>query len=123
MAGHRTDRVGALLQAALSELLLRDIKDPRVGMVTVTSVKISPDLKHATVYVSTLGDDAAHGRVLAGLASARPFLQSQAGRRLGLRFTPELRFEIDPSIAAAARLEELLRSTRTPPRDESDDDA
>lgn len=112
MAGHRTDRVGALLQSALSELLLRGVKDPRVGMVTITGVKLSPDLKHASVYVSTLGDAEAHGRVLAGLASARAYLQSQAGRRLGLRFTPELRFEIDPSIAAAERVEQLLRAAR-----------
>src|SRR5690349_18981037 len=70
MAGHRTDRVGALLQSALSELLLRDVKDPRIGMATVTGVKLSPDLKHATVYVSTLGDAAAQARMLQGLASA-----------------------------------------------------
>jgi ribosome-binding factor A len=88
MSGHRTDRVGALLQAALSELLLRGVKDPRIGMVTITGVKISPDLKHASVYVSTLGDSAAQARTLAGLASARSYLQSQAGRKLGLRFTP-----------------------------------
>lgn len=123
MAGHRTDRVGALLQAALSELLLRTIKDPRIGMVTITGVKLSPDLKHATVYVSTLGDEATHARMLAGLASARPYLQSQAGRRLGLRFTPELRFEIDPSIDSAERVERLLRTARALRVDEPDDDA
>lgn len=119
MSGHRTDRVGALLQSALSEVLLRGVKDPRIGMVTITEVKLSPDLKHATVYVSTLGDDAARARTLAGLASARPYLQSQAGRKLGLRFTPELRFEIDPSIGVAARLDELLRSA--PPATSDDD--
>ncbi len=119
MAGHRTDRVGALLQSALSDLLLRGVKDPRVGMVTITGVRLSPDLKHATVYVSTFGDDEAQARVLAGLASARVYLQSQAGRRLGLRFTPELRFEIDPTIGAAERVEELLRTVRPP----EDDDA
>ena len=121
MPGYRTDRVGALLQAALSELLLRSVKDPRVGMVTITGVKLSPDLKHASVYVSTLGDGAAQARMLAGLASARPFLQSQAGRRLGLRFTPELRFEVDPSIDIAARLERLLRVAQPPPADDDDD--
>ena len=119
MAGHRSDRVGALLQSALSELLLRGVKDPRVGMVTITGVKLSPDLKHASVYISTLGDDEAHARTLAGLASARTYLQSQVGRRLGLRFTPELRFEIDPTIAAADRLERLLREAKPP----DDDDA
>lgn len=120
MAGHRTDRVGALLQAALSELLLRGVKDPRIGMATITGVKLSPDLKHASVYVSTLGDDVAQARMLAGLASARPYLQSQAGRRLGLRFTPELRFEVDASIDAAARLERLLRSVQAPTPDDDD---
>jgi ribosome-binding factor A len=120
MAGHRTDRVGALLQSALSEVLLRGVKDPRVGMVTITGVKLSPDLKHATIYVSTHGDDAAQARTLAGLTSARTFLQSQAGRRLGLRFTPELRFEIDPTIGAAERLERLLREAHVPPAEDDD---
>ena len=127
MSGHRPDRVAALLQSALSELLLRGVKDPRVGMVTITGVDLSPDLKHATVYVATHGDAESTTRTLAGLASARPYLQSQAGRRLGLRFTPELRFEIDPSIAAAARVEQLLREAQLPPAGESaadeDDDA
>jgi ribosome-binding factor A len=121
MPGHRTDRVGALLQSALSELLLRGVKDPRVGMATITGIKLSPDLKHASVYVSTHGDDAAQARMLAGLASARAYLQSQAGRRLGLRFTPELRFEIDPSIGAAERLEQLLREAEAKRRDDDDD--
>jgi ribosome-binding factor A len=107
--------VGALLQATLSELLLRDIKDPRVGMATVTGVDLSPDLKHARVFMSVLGDAAAQQRMLAGLASARPFLQSQAGKRLKLRFTPELHFEIDPAIAAGDRIDRLLRGLTPPP--------
>ncbi len=122
MSGHRTDRVGALLQGALSEILLREIKDPRVGMVTITGVKVSPDLKHASVYVATHGDEAARARMLAGLASARPYLQSHAGRRLGLRFTPELRFEIDASLDAVARLERLLQEAHPQAEDEPDDD-
>ena len=88
-------------------------------MVTITGVKLSPDLKHASVYVSTHGDDEAQTRMLAGLASARTYLQSQVGKRLGLRFTPELRFEIDPTISAAERLERLLREAR--PADDDDE--
>jgi ribosome-binding factor A len=118
MSGRRPDRVGALLQAALSELLLRGVKDPRVGMVTITGVDLSPDLKHATVFVSTHGDADSTTRTLAGLESARPYLQSQTGRRLGLRFTPELRFAIDPSIDTAARLEQLFRETQPPPSED-----
>lgn len=109
MPAKRSDRVGALLQAAIAELLLRDIKDPRIGMVTVTGVELSVDLKHARIFVSVLGDAAARERSLRGLASARAYLQSQVGKRLGLRFTPELRFALDPSFDAAARVEHLLR--------------
>jgi len=109
MPGKRTERVGALLQEALSETILRGVKDPRVGMVTVTGVDLSPDLKYARVFVSVVGDAEAQSRSLAGLASARAYLQAQAGKRLGLRYTPELRFEIDPSFDAADRVERLLR--------------
>ncbi|MEO6027747.1 MAG: 30S ribosome-binding factor RbfA [Candidatus Binatia bacterium] len=121
MSGRRPGRVGALLQAALSEVLLRGVKDPRVGMVTITGVDLSPDLKHATVFVSTHGDAESMERTLAGLESARPYLQSQVGRRLGLRFTPELRFAIDPSIDTAARLEQLFRETQPAPANDDDD--
>ncbi|HEY2386873.1 MAG TPA: 30S ribosome-binding factor RbfA [Candidatus Binatia bacterium] len=118
MPGKRTERVGALLQEALSETLLRGVKDPRVGMVTVTGVDLSPDLKYARVFVSVVGDAEARARSLAGLASARAYLQAQAGKRLGLRYTPELRFEIDPSFDAADRVERLLREIHE--RDEKD---
>ncbi len=109
MPAKRTERVAALLQAALAELLLREVKDPRVSLVTVTGVDLSPDLKHAHVFVSVLGDDEARTRSLEGLTSARAYLQAQVGRRLALRFTPELRFALDPSFAAADRVERLLR--------------
>ncbi len=122
MPARRTDRVAALLQAALAELLLRDVKDPRVGMVTVTGVELSPDLKHARVFVSALGDDEARARTLAGLTSARPYLQAQAGKRLGLRFTPELKFALDPSFAAADRMERLLRELHPDAERESDEE-
>ena len=124
MPAKRTDRVGALLKAALSEMILRGVKDPRVGMVTVTGVDLSPDLKHAHVFVSIVGDAAARARSLAGLTSARAYLQAQAGKRLGLRFTPELRFAIDPSFDAADRVEHLLREIRVAAEKggESDDD-
>jgi ribosome-binding factor A len=124
MPAKRTDRVGALLKAALSEMILRGVKDPRVGMVTVTGVDLSADLKHAHVFVSIVGDAAARARSLAGLTSARAYLQAQAGKRLGLRFTPELRFAIDPSFDAADRVEHLLREIRVAAEKggESDDD-
>ena len=120
MPAKRSDRVGALLRWAISELLLRDVKDPRIGMVTVTGVELSADLRHARVFVSPLGDAAARERALAGLASARPYLQSQVGKRLGLRFTPELRFLLDPSFETADRMERLLRELHRPGEEEPD---
>lgn len=109
MGSERRARVGTLLQAAIAELLLREVKDPRIGMVTVTGVDMSPDLKQARVFVSAFGDSEARARALAGLGSARSFLQAQVGRRLGLRFTPGLQFELDESLDRAERLEQLLR--------------
>ena len=109
MTSRRSDRVAALVQSAVSELLLRETKDPRIGMVTVTGVEMSPDLRHARVFVSALGDAAAHARMLAGLNSARTFLQAQVGKRLELRFTPEMRFVLDPSFETGERIDRLLR--------------
>jgi ribosome-binding factor A len=109
MASERRERVAALLQSAIAELLLRGVKDPRVGTVTVTGVDLSPDLKHARVFVAPFGDPAGGARALAGLESARRYLQSQVGKRLGLRYTPELRFELDTSFDQAERMERLLR--------------
>ena len=83
-------------------------------MVTVTGVDLSPDLKPARVFVSVLGDAAARERSLQGLASARPHLQSQVGKRVGLRFTPELRFALDPSFETGEGMEHLLRELHPP---------
>jgi ribosome-binding factor A len=122
MAPERRERVAALLQSAIAEMLLRDVKDPRVGTVTVTGVDLSPDLKHARVYVAPFGDAAGGKRALAGLESARRYLQSKVGRRLGLRYTPELRFELDTSFDEAQRMERLLREVAPTKPEEGDDE-
>ncbi|MBI4518854.1 MAG: 30S ribosome-binding factor RbfA [Deltaproteobacteria bacterium] len=114
MTGHRTERVADALRAVIAELLVRDIKDPRIGMVTLTGVEMSPDLKHARVFFSCLGDEAAHQRSLAGLRSASGFIKAQAARRLKLRFTPEITFIFDPALERAERLATLLRQAEQP---------
>lgn len=113
----RTDRVADALQALLAELLLREIKDPRIGLVTITGVRVSPDLRHARVFFSTLGDDAAHAQAQRGLRSAAGFLRSQVARRLELRVAPQLTFEFDPTLEQAERLSRLLKGA--PPEDEA----
>lgn len=110
----RTDRVAEALQELIAELLLREIKDPRIGLVTVTGVKLSPDLRHARVFFSCLGGEAQHAQAQRGLTSAAGFIRSQVARRLNLRVAPQLSFEFDPSLEQAERLSRLLRTTPPP---------
>jgi ribosome-binding factor A len=109
----RCQRLSALLQAALGELLTTRLKDPRLsaaGPVTVTGVDVSGDLRIATVYVTTVGDEReAVERTLEGFASAAPFLRAEVGKRIDLRHVPELRFRLDPAIAQGRRMDALLR--------------
>ena len=110
MAGHRTDQVGAQVQQEIMEIIRRDLKDPRIGFVSITGVRMSPDLRMARVWVSVLGDDDEQRRTLAGLGSATGLIRRELGRRLeNLRFSPELRFEIDTSIEYSVRISKTLR--------------
>jgi ribosome-binding factor A len=114
----RTERVAEALQEAVAEVVQREIKDPRVGMVTITRATVSPDLRHAKVFFSRLGDEAERRKSLEGLVSAAGFIRTQVARRLQLRVAPEIRFEIDDNIEYAVRISELIRANRPP--DEGD---
>lgn len=121
MAGHRTDQVGAQVQQEIMQIIRRDLKDPRIGFVSITGVRMSPDLRTARVRVSVLGDDEEQRRTLAGLRSATGLIRRELGRRLeNLRFSPELRFEIDTSIEYSVRISEKLREI-LPERDEEEE--
>jgi ribosome-binding factor A len=109
MAGGRMRRVDEAVRAVLSDAISKDLKDPRVGFVTVTAVKTSPDLRHARVYVSVLGDEPVRSASLDGLRSAHGYLQSRLASELTLKRTPTLTFEYDDTVDRAARLNELLR--------------
>jgi ribosome-binding factor A len=109
MAGsQRLRRVADQIQRELSALLRAELKDPRVGMITLTGVEVSPDLAHAKVFFTTLGDAEALARTEEGLARAAGFLRSELGHRLKLRVTPEVRFVHDPSVERGARLSKLI---------------
>lgn len=101
-------RVDEAVRAVLSEAIASDLKDPRVGFVTVTGVKTSPDLRHARVYVSVLGDQHARTASLDGLRSAHGFLQRRVAAELTLRHTPALTFEYDGSVDRGMRISQLL---------------
>ena len=116
MSAERMRRVDEAMREVLSDVLSHDLKDPRVGFVTVTDVKTSPDLRHARVYVSVLGDDAAVAASLEGLRSAHGFLQGRVGSELRLKNTPALQFVHDDTAARAQRLEELLGEQSETPR-------
>src|SRR4051794_31055932 len=107
----RMRRVNEAMREVLSDALTQDLKDPRVGFVTVTDVKTSPDLRHARVYVSVLGDEAAVEGSLEGLQSAHGFLQARVASELRLKNTPTLEFIHDDTAARAARVEKLLHDT------------
>ena len=104
----RTERINQLLREEISELL-RQAKDPRLdSFVTVTEVCISPDLRHAKIFVSILGDEKEQERVLTGLAAASGFLRRQLAPRLTMRFVPELAFLRDDSIERGSHLLQLI---------------
>ncbi|MDW5378697.1 30S ribosome-binding factor RbfA [Halomonas sp. HP20-15] len=121
----RTDRVADQLQQELAVLIQREIKDPRLGMVTVSGVTVSRDLGYADVYVTLLGDDDAE-RIkenLAVLKRAGGFLRSQIARRIKLRHVPELRFHFDESVVRGHRLSSLIdEAVETDRARHSDDD-
>jgi ribosome-binding factor A len=108
MARGRMRRVDEAVRAVLSDAITRDLKDPRVGFVTVTGVKTSPDLRHARVYVSVLGDEAAREGSLDGLRSAHGFLQGRVAAELTLKHTPALTFEYDESVDRGMRISSLI---------------
>jgi ribosome-binding factor A len=108
MRGGRMRRVDQAMRAVLSDAIAKDLKDPRVGFVTVTGVKTSTDLRHARVYVSVLGDEPARGESMDGLRSAHGFLQRRLASELTLKHTPSLTFEYDDSVDRGMRISSLL---------------
>jgi ribosome-binding factor A len=108
----RPEQVAGTIRQVIAHALTREIRDPRVGFVTVTGVLVTNDLSHARVTVSVPGDEAEKARALEGLHSAAGFLRRRAARALTTRTVPELHFELDKGVEHAARIEELLESIR-----------
>lgn len=109
MHGSRPARLGDQIREELAAIIAREVKDPGIGFVTLTYVKVSADLQVARVYYTTLGDPRARRETARALDRATPFLRRQIAGRLRLRRAPELHFQYDESIARAERVEQLLR--------------
>ena len=107
---HRSRRIEGELQRVVSELLRREVRDPRVGSVTITDVRIAPDLASARIFYAPFGEQRKAAEVQAGLERAAGFLRGQVGRSLKLRVAPELLFRPDEQLAAGVRLSSLIDS-------------
>ncbi|MEO7714021.1 MAG: 30S ribosome-binding factor RbfA [Gemmatimonadaceae bacterium] len=117
---HRSDRVAAAMREEIATFLANDVKDPRIlGLVTVTAVEITRDLRHAKVFVSVLGSDSQRAATFEGLDNVATHLRGRVGRALRLRVAPEIEFRNDESVAHAAHIEQLLAQVRKdlPPAD------
>lgn len=121
MQPKRLERVNQLLQEEISRVLQREVKDPRLGFVTVTGVEVTKDLRLAKVYVSILGSDEQWKASMAALASAKGFVHNWLRQHLTLRVTPSVDFRPDRSIARAAHIQELLARLRSEDRPTRDD--
>lgn len=108
MASRRVEQVAGLLRTELSEVVRREVHDPRVGFITITGVDVSPDLKNARVFVSCLGSDDEQRESLRALRHASGFLRTALGARLRMRAIPHLDFKLDSSMAEAEEVQRVL---------------
>ncbi|MFT9847813.1 30S ribosome-binding factor RbfA [Aneurinibacillus sp. REN35] len=112
MGNIRTNRVGEQIKKELSQIIQREIKDPRIGFVTVTGVEVSGDLSQAKVFISVLGGDEQRSDTLKALEKAKGFMRGEIGRRVRLRHTPDLLFKFDESVEYGSRIESLLHEIK-----------
>ena len=111
---HRPERMSELIRHAIADAIATELKDPRVGFVTVTRVSASPDVTHATVFVSVLGSEEEKSRAMDGLKHAKGFLRTYVARHLHIRNVPELHIELDRGLEHSARIDEILQKINEP---------
>ncbi len=112
MAGERQARLADRIRVLIAERLEKGLRDPRLGFVTITDVRVTGDLQHASVFYTVYGDDAARADSAAALSAATGMLRSEVGRKLGTRLTPTLEFILDGLPENAGHIEDLLREAR-----------
>jgi ribosome-binding factor A len=109
MAKIRVNRVGEQIKKEVSDIIRNELKDPRIGFVTVTDVEVSGDLQHARIFVSVLGSEEQRNETLQALERATGFIRSEIGKRIRLRLTPEITFHLDTSMDYSEKIMEKLR--------------
>lgn len=122
MEVRRSEKVADLIQKEISEMLTRTLKDPRIGFVTITRVSVSEDCRRANVYFSVAGTFEERKSSLEGLNSARGYVRKELGRRIRLKYTPDILFHFDPSIEYAIHIEEIFHQIREEKQRDADED-
>ena len=122
MEGKRSEKVADLIQKEISQMLVKSIKDPRIGFVTITKVSVSEDCRFAKVYFSVVGTLAERERSMKGLDSAKGFVRKELGHRIRLRYTPEILFQFDPSIEYAIHMGELIQTIQQEKEPDGDEE-
>ncbi|PKM79885.1 MAG: ribosome-binding factor A [Firmicutes bacterium HGW-Firmicutes-14] len=112
MTSHRANRVAEEIKKEITQMLRDEMKDPRLGFITVTGVEVTPDIRYAKVFVSIFGNDENKAQSLQALESAKGFVRSELGKRMRLRYTPEISFKFDSSIEYGARIMKLLKEVK-----------
>ena len=116
----RTEQIGEAIREEVAGIVGRGLKDPRIGFVTITRAEVTPDLRHARILFGVLGDAAQRDKTEAGLRQAAGFIRREVGKRLRLRYTPELTFQYDVGIEATHRVARLLEETQGRPGETED---
>lgn len=112
MASHRANRVAEEIKKEITQMIRDEIKDPRIGFVTVTGVDVTPDIRYAKVFISVYGEEDNRAQSLEALEKAKGFIRSELGKRMRLRYTPEISFKFDTSIEYGAKIMKLLAGVK-----------
>lgn len=113
LAGKRSVRVGDQILKEIADLLSRKVRDPRVSGVTLTGIRLSDDLRHARIFYSVLGEKIDLDKIQSGLDSAKGFIKREMGRRINLRYMPEIIFQHDPTLETGNQIEKLFQKIKT----------
>ncbi len=122
MEGKRSDKVADLIQREISHMLMRTLKDPRIGFVTITKVTVSEDCRMAKIYFSVPGSSDEREKSAQGLNSAKGYVRKELGRRIRMKYTPEISFQFDPSIEYAIHIGEVIEQIKKEREDKEDED-
>lgn len=121
LAGKRSVRVGDQILKEIADLLSRKVRDPRVSGVTLTGIRLSDDLRHARIFYSALGEKIDLDKIQSGLDSAKGFIKREMGRRINLRYMPEIIFQHDPTLETGNQIEKLFQKIKAEELKNSDD--